>query len=93
MRRPSTASSAGSTVRAAIIATSTAAMPPYPIERRKFCGKISREASDAATIRPENSTVRPAVAMVRATARLTLGRLSSGCAASSSRNRLTTNSA
>ena len=33
--------------------------------RRKACGKISRLAIAAATVRPENSTVRPAVARVR----------------------------
>ena len=66
MRGPSTASRAGSRVRAAVIATSTAATPPYPIDRRNACGKMSSEASEAATISPENSTVRPAVAIVRA---------------------------
>ena len=43
------------------IATSTAAMPPKPIDRRKTCGKSSSEASEIATVRPENATVRPAV--------------------------------
>ena len=46
------------------IATSTAAMPPKPIERRNTCGKNSRDASEIATVRPENATVRPAVAIV-----------------------------
>ena len=87
-RCPSTASSAGSTVSAATIATSTAAMPPNPIERRNICGKNSSEASATATVRPENATVRPAVAIVRDQRRL--GVLPG---ASSSRNRLTTNSA
>ena len=70
------------------MATSTAAMPPKPIERRKTCGNSSSDASETATVSPENSTVRPAVAIVRA--------IASGVerpAPSSSRNRLTTNSA
>ena len=67
-RGPSTASSAGSRVSAATIATSTAAIPPKPIERRKTCGKISSPASAIATVSPETATVRPAVAIVRTTA-------------------------
>jgi hypothetical protein len=86
-------SSAGRTVRAASIAARTAATPPYPIERRKLCWKNSSEASEAATISPENSTVRPAVAMVAAMAALTCSRSVPGYLASSSRNLLTTNSA
>ena len=61
---PSTASSAGRTVSAASIATSTAAIPPNPIERRNTCGKNSSEPSAIATVSPENATVRPAVAIV-----------------------------
>ena len=86
---PSTASSAGQQRSARLtIATSTAAMPPKPMERRKTCGNSSSDASATATVSPENATVRPAVAIVRTTA-------SVGAApgASSSRNRLTTNSA
>ena len=75
-RGPSTASSAGSTVSAATIATSTAAIPPKPIERRKTCGKISSPASETATVSPETATVRPAVAIVR-----TIAVLGVGCAA------------
>ena len=40
-------------------------MPPYPMLLRNACGKISRLDIAAATVRPENSTVRPAVVMVR----------------------------
>ena len=61
---PRTASRAGSTVSAPTIATSTAAMPPNPIERRNTWGKKSSEASAIATVRPETATVRPAVAIV-----------------------------
>ena len=54
---------------------------------------MSSDASEAATIRPENNTVRPAVAMVAVMAALTCPRSVPGCLASSSRNLLTTNSA
>ena len=64
-------------------------MPPKPIERRKICGNNSSEAREIATVRPENATVRPAVAMVRTQG---LPRCSRP-PRSSSRNRLTTNSA
>ena len=84
---PSSASSAGSRVSAASIATRTALMPPKPIERRNTCGKISRPASETATVTPETATVRPAVAIVRASALST-----SGWRRISSRNRLTMNS-
>ena len=86
---PSSASTAGSTVSAATIAIRTAAIPPYPIDLRKVCGKTSSELIAAATVNAENATVRPAVAMVRTTAPL----VSSGSRAISSRNRETTNSA
>lgn len=92
MRGPSTASSAGSTLSAATIATSTAAMPPKPMERRNICGNNSSPASEIATVRPEKQTVRPAVAMVRTSASSTRWG-AGGRAASSSRKRLTTNSA
>ena len=91
--RPSSRSVAGSTVSAASIATSTAAMPPYPMLLRNACGKISRLAIAAATVRPENSTVRPAVVMVRLIAVAGASGSSAGSSASSSRNRLTMNSA
>ncbi len=78
---------------AATTATSTAAIPPYPRERRKFCGKISNDDIAAATVSPENSTVRPAVAMVTRIAFPAASASSSGSLASSSRKRLITNSA
>ena len=68
-------------------------MPPYPMLLRKACGKISRLDIAAATVRPENSTVRPAVVMVRRIAVGTASGSSTGSSASSSRNRLITNSA
>ena len=43
-------------------------VPPIPIEYRKRCGNTSREASAAATVSELNSTVRPAVAIVRRSA-------------------------
>ena len=93
MRRPSSSRIAGSTVNAASTATRTAATPPYPSDRRKFCGKISSEDIAAATVSPENSTVRPAVAIVTRIALADAFGSSSGSWASSSRNRLITNSA
>ena len=68
-------------------------MPPYPMLLRNACGKISRLAIAAATVRPEKSTVRPAVVMVRVIAVADASGSSTGSSASSSRNRLTTNSA
>ena len=63
-------------------------MPPKPIDRRKVCGNSSSEASATATVRPEKATVRPAVAIVTRTASPVVRPPSS-----SSRKRLTTNSA
>ncbi len=62
------ASTAGSTVSALTIATSTAAMPPRAIDLRKTSGKISKLLRDRMTSRPDTRTVRPAEATVRATA-------------------------
>jgi len=61
--------------------------------RRKAWGKISRLAIAAATVRPEKSTVRPAVTIVRVIAFAGASTSSAGSSASSSRNRLITNSA
>ncbi len=65
-------------------------MPPYPMLLRKACGKISRLDIAAATVRPENRTVRPAVDMVRLIAVADASGSSRGSSASSSRNRLIT---
>jgi hypothetical protein len=89
IRRPRITRIAGSTVIAATIAITTAAMPPYPMLLRKTWGNTSRLDIDAATTSPENITVRPAVASVRATACRGLAGSSGGSSASSSRNRLT----
>ncbi len=88
MRWPSSRSRAGRRVSAATMATVTAAIPPNPIERRNAWGNTSRELMAAATVSPENSTVRPAVRMV-----VVMASDGSRPASSSSRNRLTTNSA
>ncbi len=61
--------------------------------RRNACGKMRRLAIAAATVRPENMTVRPAVAMVRRTAVREAAGSSTGSRASSSRNRLMMKSA
>jgi hypothetical protein len=76
-------------VSAPSIATRTAAIPPKPIDRRKVCGKKSSDASATATVTPEKATVRPAVAIVRASA---LSVVAPG-SRRSSRNLLTTKSA
>ena len=68
-------------------------MPPYPMLRRKFCGKTSSDDIAAATVSPENSTVRPAVAIVVVIAFVDASGSSIGSRASSSRKRLITNRA
>ena len=88
IRGPSTASAAGRTVNDASIATATAAIPPYPMDFRKPWGNSSRLARARVTVMPETATVRPAVVIVRTTAAP-----GSRPARSSSRNRLTMNSA
>ena len=86
-RGPSTASNAGSTVSETSAAISATAAPPIPIEYRNRCGNTVSDASAAATVTDENSTVRPAVASVRRSAADV-----SGWRSSSSRKRETTNS-
>ena len=68
-------------------------MPPYPMLFRNACGKISRLAIAAATVRPEKSTVRPAVVMVFVIAFAAASGSSAGSRPSSSRKRLIMNSA
>ena len=63
-RWPSIASAAGSTVSEVTIAMKTALIPPNAIECRNTSGKTSMLASDSVTVRPEMTTVRPAVRMV-----------------------------
>ena len=83
---PMTASSAGSSVAEAAIETSGTSSPPTPIERMNGSGMKTSSASPIATVIPENSVARPAVAIVVRSAPWT----SSGVRASSSRKRKTT---
>ena len=87
IRGPSSPSTAGRTITAPMTAKATTEIPPKANERKKNCGKKSRAASVNATVRPEKTTVLPALATVRATAALTSLPL-----ANSSRNRLTISS-
>ena len=75
---------AGVITTAAIAVNATVAIPAYPKDFRKCIGNRIMAAIDSATVVAENSTVRPAVAMVTTSA-------SSRVAppAISSRNRLT----
>jgi hypothetical protein len=52
-------------VSATVALSSATIAPPRPIEYRKRWGNTVSEASAAATVREEKSTVRPAVAIVR----------------------------
>ena len=71
---------AGATTIAATAANATTAIPAYANDFRKYIGNSTIATIDSATVIAENSTVRPAVAIVRINA-------SSRCdpAASSSR--------
>jgi hypothetical protein len=62
-------------------------MPAQAIERRNGSANTSRPQREAATVSPENATVRPAVAIVRS-----IAAGSSWPAARSSRKRLITSS-
>ena len=64
MRVPISESSAGSSVAEAAIETSGISTAPAPIERMKGSGISSSSASPIATVSPENSVARPAVAIV-----------------------------
>ncbi len=84
MRRPTTPSSAGSSVIAASMASATVIMPPRPTERSMFRGKSSKPNRPIETASPEKKTARPAVDIAIPTASGTV------CPrASSSRKRLT----
>ncbi len=63
-REPNIASSAGSSVRAALMETSGMSRPPMPIERMNGSGIRTSMASPMATVAPEKSTARPAVFIV-----------------------------
>ena len=66
MRGPSTASTAGSTTTAATAASPTTATPAYANDRRYANGKINSASSEIITVIALNTTVRPAVCMLRA---------------------------
>jgi hypothetical protein len=61
---PQTERSAGCKVTAAPIEIKGMRKPPTPIERMKGRGMKSRSASPIATVAPEKTTARPAVAIV-----------------------------
>ncbi len=84
---PSTPRKAGRSVRAAATETNTTRTPAIPIDRINMNGKKSRPESPIRTAVPEKKMDLPAVATVRGMASET-----SKCP-SSSRNRLTKNSA
>ena len=67
-REPSVAKSAGRNRMAPTKASATTAIPAYANDRRKNSGKMSSAPKEMATVRALNSTVRPAVRMVRTTA-------------------------
>ena len=60
---------AGVTMIAAAAAKPTVATPAYAKDFRKYMGNSSMTAIDSATVVAENSTVRPAVDIVRISAR------------------------
>ena len=68
MRSPSTASSAGSSVIAAITETAGISMPPMPIERMNGSGRMTSESRPTATVEPETITERPACVIVSTSA-------------------------
>ena len=71
VRFPSTAISAGSSVVAPSTATATTSIAPSAIERIAVLSSIHSPASEMITVRPENSTATPDVAI--ATARASSG--------------------
>ncbi len=68
IRSPSTASSAGSSVIAAITETAGISMPPMPIERMNGSGRRIIESRPTATVEPETITERPAWVIVSTSA-------------------------
>ncbi len=67
-RGPRIASTAGSTTTAATAASPTTATPAYAKERRYANGKINSASNEIITVIALNTTVRPAVCMLRAIA-------------------------
>src|SRR5438094_744183 len=64
-RAPSSTIIAGVTIRAAVAAKTTTATPAYAKDFRKKIGNNAIATIDNATVTAENSTVRPAVTIVR----------------------------
>ncbi len=64
MRVPSTESSAGSSVIAAITDTAGISMPPIPIERMNGSGSSTMLKRPTATVDPDTITERPACVIV-----------------------------
>lgn len=58
---PHETSITGSSVTAAVIATSGISIPPRPMLRRNGTGRSTRESSPTATVAPLSTTARPAV--------------------------------
>src|SRR5271168_3401500 len=67
-RGPSSTIAAGVTTIAATATNATVATPAYANDFRKYIGNSTITTIDNATVVAENSTVRPAVAMVRISA-------------------------
>ncbi len=65
IRVPSSASAEGTTRRATTADRIPTAAPATPTEYRNRCGRKTSPASATATVKPEKSAVRPAVATVR----------------------------
>jgi hypothetical protein len=65
IRRPTLASSTGSSVTATSTLTSGISMPPKPTLRRNGTGSSTSATSPMATVTPLKTTARPALAMAR----------------------------
>ncbi|SKT90685.1 Uncharacterised protein [Mycobacteroides abscessus subsp. abscessus] len=68
IRSPSRVTTAGTMTSAAMAPTKTTATPAYPNDLRKYIGNRISATRASATVSAENSTVRPAVVMVRTSA-------------------------
>ena len=68
MRSPSSTIAAGATNSAATAVSVTTAAPAKANDFRKYIGKSASAPIEKPTVNAENNTVRPAVAMVRASA-------------------------
>ena len=68
IRGPSSESSAGSSVIAAITETAGISIPPMPIERMNGSGRMTMLSRPIATVEPETITDRPACVIVSTSA-------------------------